>query len=263
MGRMLGAFADEEELDRPDLNKCPDCGCFFSDDRCPLCGKLCPESMRAGNRKKTKQKRAKGGPQYRVAFIDWYHRWWFIIPMLILVPIIGLILLATSPHKKGAKIAVLSIGAAYTLVSFFGIGRLIQLGKNLFYEPVDRSLTEQEYMAACESLTAEEFYRGAQQYTKKFVTMDLTVTRVSIDSEGYYSKEEYTTYYECLDRETGILILVRDCRKGDGIVNFRAGDMIRVYGEGAGQKEFYPLSSEAMVPTVGICIHTAYASLIG
>ena len=126
-----------------------------------------------------------------------------------------------------------------------------------------RSLTEQEYMAACESLTAEEFYRGAQTYQEKFVTMDLTVTRVSIDSEGYYNREEYTTYYECLDRETGILILVRDCRRGDGIVNFRAGDMIRVYGEGAGQKEFYPLSSEAMVPTVGICIHTAYASLIG
>ena len=93
--------------------------------------------------------------------------------------------------------------------------------------------------------------------------MDLTVTRVSNDSEGYHNHAKYTTYYECLDRETGILILVRDCRKGDGIVNFRAGDMIRVYGEGAGQKELYPLSGSAIVPTVGICIHTAYASLIG
>ena len=25
MGRMLGSFADNNELDRPDLNKCPDC----------------------------------------------------------------------------------------------------------------------------------------------------------------------------------------------------------------------------------------------
>ena len=36
MGRMLGAFADDEELDRPDLNKCPDCNCFFDGDFCPL-----------------------------------------------------------------------------------------------------------------------------------------------------------------------------------------------------------------------------------
>ena len=49
MGRMLGSHGSEE-LDRPDLNKCPDCGCFFSSDNCPLCGKPCPEEMRAGNK---------------------------------------------------------------------------------------------------------------------------------------------------------------------------------------------------------------------
>ena len=31
MGRMLGAH-DSSELDRPDLNKCPDCRCFFAGD---------------------------------------------------------------------------------------------------------------------------------------------------------------------------------------------------------------------------------------
>ena len=39
MGRMLGSFDPEDELDRPDLNKCPDCGCYFASDECPLCGK--------------------------------------------------------------------------------------------------------------------------------------------------------------------------------------------------------------------------------
>ena len=39
MGRLLGSFADREELDRPDLNKCPDCKCFFGGDNCPICGK--------------------------------------------------------------------------------------------------------------------------------------------------------------------------------------------------------------------------------
>jgi hypothetical protein len=56
MGRMLGAF-DSDEIDRPDLNKCPDCGCFFLQDTCPICGKLCPEEMRAGNRKPVKLKK--------------------------------------------------------------------------------------------------------------------------------------------------------------------------------------------------------------
>ena len=47
---MLGAFADDEGFDRPDLNQCPDCKCFFEGDNCPLCGKECPENMRAGKR---------------------------------------------------------------------------------------------------------------------------------------------------------------------------------------------------------------------
>ena len=63
---MLGSFADENELDRPDLNKCPDCKCYFAGDNCPLCGKPCPEEMKAGNRKppkKEKKKPPNGGRQ--------------------------------------------------------------------------------------------------------------------------------------------------------------------------------------------------------
>ena len=36
MGRMLGAFDESNDYDRPDLNKCPDCGCFFEETRTPL-----------------------------------------------------------------------------------------------------------------------------------------------------------------------------------------------------------------------------------
>ena len=59
MGRMLGAFDDDVELDRPDLNKCPDCNCFFAGDNCPICGKVCPEHMRAGNRAPVKPQKKK------------------------------------------------------------------------------------------------------------------------------------------------------------------------------------------------------------
>ena len=59
MGRNLGAFDNDEELDRPDLNKCPDCGCFFESLTCPICKKVCPEEMRAGNRPTVKKTRKK------------------------------------------------------------------------------------------------------------------------------------------------------------------------------------------------------------
>ena len=63
---MLGAFDSDNNHDRPDLNKCPDCGCFFAQDHCPLCGKLCPEEMRAGNRKAVKpEKRKKADAFYQ------------------------------------------------------------------------------------------------------------------------------------------------------------------------------------------------------
>lgn len=117
MGRMLGAHASDE-LDRPDLNKCPDCLCFFAGDSCPLCGKECPEEMRAGNRAKVKikKKRASGGSG-RVTFIPWYHSWLFIILMLCFMPIVGIILLCTAPYKLRWKIIVaVSVAVAYAFL---------------------------------------------------------------------------------------------------------------------------------------------------
>ena len=118
MGRMLG-YHDSEELDRPDLNKCPDCDCFFASEECPLCGKVCPEHMRAGNRAAVKHKKHKN-TSGRVQFVEWYHAWWFIILMLFVMPVVGIVLFFTSPHSKKAKIIATVVGIAYFLLIYCG-----------------------------------------------------------------------------------------------------------------------------------------------
>ncbi len=102
---MLGAFDNPEELDRPDLNKCPDCECFFAGDNCPLCGKVCPEEMRAGNRKPPKkEKRRRTNSNGRVTFVEWYHSWWCIILATVFMAPLGIILMLTSPHRTLWKV---------------------------------------------------------------------------------------------------------------------------------------------------------------
>lgn len=105
MGRMLGAFDNPQELDRPDLNKCPDCECFFAGDSCPLCGKVCPEEMRAGNRKPPKKERSRRrSSNGRVTFVEWYHSWWCILLATIFMAPLGIILMLTSPHRTLWKV---------------------------------------------------------------------------------------------------------------------------------------------------------------
>lgn len=105
MGRKADTRDYNGNMDHPDLNKCPDCECYFAGERCPLCGKLCPEEMRAGRRKppEVPKKKRSTSPTSRVIFIDWFHRWWFIVLMLFLFPLVGIILLVTSPHKKASR----------------------------------------------------------------------------------------------------------------------------------------------------------------
>lgn len=126
MGKLLGSHASHE-LDRPDLNKCPDCRCFFEGDNCPLCGKECPEEMRAGNRAKVKPRKKKRNPNSgRVTFIPWYHSWLFIILMMFVMPIVGIILLCTSPYRTRTKIIVIAcLVAAWFMVAFVIIPLLL------------------------------------------------------------------------------------------------------------------------------------------
>ena len=258
MGRMLGRFDSDDSFDRPDLNKCPECGCFFSQDTCPLCGTPCPDEFRAGNRKKVKRRRRSGSgyTSGRVTFVEWYHCWWFIILMMFVSPLISLILLLTSPYKKSLKITCVSIAAVLFLVSTVGLGTIIH-----FFtaeDPINTSLSREEYIAECESVTPEAFYRYPGEYDEAFVTLTLKVEKKIIDSDGYYYNNKYTSYYICTAIDNpSITLLVRDCTD-DGEKNYISGDLITVYGEGAGSVTVYDMDYN---PHSAPCVNSAFIVL--
>lgn len=260
MGRMLGAFDESDQTDRPDLNKCPSCGCYFAQDTCPICGTVCPDSMRAGNRAPERRNRRGGSSSGRVTFVDWYHSWWFIILMLIFMPIIGFVLLFTSPHKRVYKVAVtilavICIGGSFLLSSGLG-AELWNLVTNQG-ELVDTSLSREEYIAACEERNPAQFYRSAEDYSGKFVQMTLTVSTRFAQEEYDYSDD--VIYYLCTYGENAeYQILVRDCIR-DGAQNFVAGDVITVYGEGAGNLIVHDLDYNSYAAPG---IYAAYAELV-
>ena len=258
MGRMLGAFDNPSELDRPDLNKCPDCECYFAGDNCPLCGKPCPEEMKAGNRKppkKEKPRRSSGGRNY---FIEWYHRWWFIALAMFLMPIAGIVLLITSPHKKSAKITFIVIGAAYLLVSTIGIGGIIGTVSGWLDPPVDTSLSREQYVQKCADVSAEDFYRSAEAYEDKFVSVTLVVKEIVTDYDSTLSSVKYPTYYVCESLDGRFEIMIRNCLQ-DAPKNLAVGDRVTVWGEGAGTVTVYDLE---YIPHTAPCINGAYASLV-
>ena len=258
MGRDLGYFASEE-LDRPELNKCPDCECFFATDECPLCGKICPEEMRAGNRAPVKKPKKQKNSSGRVQFIPWYHTWWFIILMFYVMPVAGIVLFFTSPHSKKSKIlaGALVVGA-YVLL---GVVTLLSTGLwELFFpeSPVNDDISRAEYVQLCEPMSVEDFYRHAGE-TGRYISMELTVVERCVEQ----SIDVYdigATYYRCKDLNGGELIVyVWDCNLGTPL-QFLPGDMIRVYGESAGTMSFVKGSgyTEALP-----CLYMAYSELIG
>lgn len=239
MGRELGVFADDQELDRPDLNKCPDCNCFFAGDFCPLCGKECPEEMRAGNRPAVKQTRRKHrSGSGRVSFISWYHSWWFIGIMLFFLPIVGIVLLITSPHEKWKKILLVIAAIVYMVISSIGIGNIISDIADMWDSPVDDSLTKEEYVLKCELVTPEQFYRSADGYKDQFVRMKLQVVAKVTCVDKYYNDKSFTCYLCEAEGGSDYKLIVRDCLLDDQ-QRFIAGDVITVYGEGAGEREVY------------------------
>lgn len=258
MGRMLGAFDPDNEIDRPDLNKCPDCSCFFAQDKCPLCGKICPEEMRAGNRKAVKPpKRKKGSGSGRVTFVEWYHSWWFIILMMFLFPIAGIVLLITSPHKKSLKIAFAVVAVIYGIISTIGIGNIIYMVTDLFDRPVNTSLDKAEYIELCGETDIEEFYRAPDSYKGEYLTMKLRVVEKITDWNEYYYGGEEIVYYVCESAEIdGLTVLIRDCFI-EGTQNYIKGDMITVFGEGAGSVSVYDMEYDLHSAP---CINVAYVS---
>ncbi len=260
MGRPLGFFADEEELDRADLNKCPDCDCFFAQDTCPICGKVCPEEMRAGNRKPTKKpRRKKSYVREGVRFISWYHQWWVIILAMIIFPLVGFILLVTSPHKKSAKIIAAVLVILYGIFSTFGFDFIIGRIQNAFETPVETSLSEEEYIDRCMNIYPEKYFRDPAAYAEDFLSLKLEVGKKITDNAGEYTGRKYTTYYVCHDAENpSFVILVRDCRKSDS-KNLAEGDVITVWGEGAGSVVVY---DAYLGEFDGACINAAYIELM-
>ncbi|MBQ9747859.1 MAG: hypothetical protein IJV98_03660 [Clostridia bacterium] len=247
MGRMLGVFDDDNDTARDDLNLCPDCGSYFPQDICPICGKVCPEEMRAGNRKPAKKKKTPSRRgSGRVTFVEWYHSWWFILIALVFMPIIGIVLLITSPHKRSLKIGLCALVVCYLVVTSFGFTRLF----SFFESPVDTSLSREEYIAVCETVDAESFYRSAEYYKGRYVTMTVMISEKIVDHDS----EKYNVYYTCRTPDGADLpLLIRDCVQ-DNPQNFLPGDVVTVYGEGVGNKELYI----DYVPFDAPCLHVAY-----
>ena len=251
MARLLGSFMDDEELDRPDLNKCPDCECYFPQDNCPICGKECPEEMRAGNRKKQKKKKARNGRSKTVQYIDWYHRWWFIIIMLIVFPIIGIILLFGSPYKKGVKLAIAAVAIVYAIGSYYGFGRFFGQITEMFDQPVNTSLSRDEYMDKCTWLSGEDYYRRSEDHKGDFVKIVLTVKNYVNTSDHEYYLCEYS------DGQKVYEIYIRDCVQ-DNSQRLTIDDVIIVYGECAGNVSIVDYGLEY---DEGPCINAAYIEL--
>ena len=252
-------FNKDDDLERLDMNKCPDCECFFLQDNCPICGKECPEEMRAGKRAPVnKKENLIKNKSTEVVFVDWYHHWWFIILMLFVFPIVGIILLATSPHKKPIKVVVITVAVIYLFVSSYGVSNLVGQFTSLFDKPVNTSLSKDEYIALCDDISPKEFYRAAENYKDKFVSMTLTVSNKFTDNQGYYNGN-YTLYYICHDANGGEFeIMLRDCIQDD-TQNFIRGDIITVYGEGDGNCMVY--DTDYYTHTAP-CINVAYAVLV-
>lgn len=247
--------------DYPHLNKCPDCETFFADLTCPLCGKICPEDMRAGNRKPPKQKwedpYRRGGN--RVQFVPWYFSAWFIIVMLFVFPIAGLILLWTGYWKKKWKIlaTVLYLGLMalpYVLVFALQFVHAIWGQEQI---TVDLEMPRAQYVELCQAadVDVEGIFRNPDNFADSFVAMEVTVK----DVYQNYNVEKYNWYYRCVAEVNGreYTFLMRDFR-GEGSSNLTPGDRITVYGQVMGNVEISTYEEDLRGP----CIAMRFAELV-
>ena len=253
MGRSLGYF-DSDELDRPELNKCPDCECYFASEECPLCGKICPENFRAGNRAPVKKPKKKKNSTGRVQFIPWYHTWWCILVVFLISRLAGVILFLTSPYSKKAKITVVALAVGFYLLAAalpFGVGFLVeQFTPSLVNDDISRA----EYVGLCQSMSVADYHRDARN-EGSYVTLDLVVES-KVDTEVY-------VFYLCRGKaedQQDLWILIMDCSV-DKKTNYLEGDMIRVFGECSGVTDSMP--GQSANGTAYPLLYMAYSDLIG
>ena len=255
MGKSLGAFSEDERAERPDLNQCPDCKCFFDGDNCPICNKECPQNMRAGNRPVVKQKkRRKNSGNGRVTFISWYHTWIVIALAMIFSPIISAILIVTSPHEKWKKIVAGSLATIMIVMSTFGIGGIISSISDTFEQPINDKISRSEYEAMCENITAEQFCRSADGYDGDYVKVSVKINKSVTYVDNYYNDKDYICYLCEAPDGSEYKFVIRDCLL-ENQQRFIPGDVITVYGEGAGECEVYYNDYEFLK---AMCLNIAY-----
>ena len=248
MGRNLGYY-DSDELDRPELNKCPDCECYFASEACPLCGKICPEEMRAGNRAAVKPQKRRDNSSGRVQFIPWYHTWPCILIAFCFMPLVGIILFFTSPHPRKTKIIVSCVaGGIYLLLMALMVGSHFWYWSQQSKSPVNVDLTRAEYVERCGEMTVERFYREIPE-EGTFVTMEVAVVSRHVDDYNG------AVYYLCRSPGGGsACIYIRDCNL-EKSANYLPGDVLRVYGESAGEEvSFWEDAAAGSYP----CLYVAY-----
>jgi hypothetical protein len=142
--------------------------------------------------------------------------------MLALFPLVGIILCITSPHQTWKKVLCIAlyvllptiIGGTMVLGSIF-------IGEIFGQDFVDTSLTREEYVAACQEVTPEEYYRSPGSYEDAYIRMTLKVERREVSDSAIY--------YVCTDPDNSeIVILVRDYFIEDQ-QNFLSGDFVTFY----------------------------------
>ena len=141
--------------------------------------------------------------------MNWYQSWWFIILMMLFMPIVGFILLFSSPHEKWKKILVGVIAALCIALSYlgYGIGNIFSGIGDMFDTPVDKSLTKEEYIEKCETVTPEQIHRSADYFEDEFVCVELRVINKATYMDDNYNEKDYVCY-RCRGTDGGTYVIV-------------------------------------------------------